>query len=227
MSEFSRLCQAAGIMKPMFLFIGGGNMASALVHGCIESVLNARRAWQKFRVLFKAQEYILELAQCVQIRNRRRIIKAIGKGRCQPANPRIRKLSSTLYHGPVIRIMPNTAASVGSSASILCVDSKDTAKEKIDIAKTFASKVGSCVEVDSKTFNAYGVVSGSAPAWAYMFMESLADGAVYAGCSREIAMKLAAQSLLVRDEYRDAFDPERGGFGRAFQNYGEEIQTNE
>ncbi|PIO66519.1 hypothetical protein TELCIR_11764 [Teladorsagia circumcincta] len=37
MSEFSRLCQAAGIMKPMFLFIGGGNMASALIHGCIES----------------------------------------------------------------------------------------------------------------------------------------------------------------------------------------------
>ncbi|PIO54399.1 hypothetical protein TELCIR_24239, partial [Teladorsagia circumcincta] len=74
-------------------------------------------------------------------------------------------LSHTLYHGPVIRIMPNTAASVGSSASILCVDSKDTTKEKIDIAKTFASKVGTCVEVDSKTFNAYGVVSGSAPAW--------------------------------------------------------------
>ncbi|KAK6050096.1 pyrroline-5-carboxylate reductase [Cooperia oncophora] len=106
------------------------------------------------------------------------------------------EFSSLLYRGPVVRIMPNTAASVGSSASILCADSNDTTKEKIDIVKTFASKVGLCVEVDPKSFNAYGVVSGSAPAWAYVFMEALADGGVFAGCSRETAMKLAAQSLL-------------------------------
>ncbi|KAK5966869.1 Pyrroline-5-carboxylate reductase [Trichostrongylus colubriformis] len=230
MSEFSRLCHAAGITEPMFLFVGGGNMASALIHGCVESGFASAKEiaiscqseatlhrWkcQGFDNVFTSTASMVKrfpegiVVLAVKPQSRQAVYDSLTSTHTTIEKcplivsilagvdiPTLKKeLSSVHYDGPVIRIMPNTAASVGSSASILCAE-QGTTKEKIDIVKTFASKVGLCVEVDTNTFNAYGVLSGSAPAWAYVFMESLADGAVYAGCSRETALKLAAQSLL-------------------------------
>ncbi|VDM62488.1 unnamed protein product [Angiostrongylus costaricensis] len=91
--------------------------------------------------------------------------------------------------------MPNTAAAIGASASIFSVP-RDTTVEMMKIVENLASKVGMYLDVDSKNFNAYAAIAGSTPAWAYMFIESLADGGVLAGCSRETALKLAAQSVM-------------------------------
>ncbi|RCN45209.1 hypothetical protein ANCCAN_08782 [Ancylostoma caninum] len=74
------------------------------------------------------------------------------------------KLSAVGYFGPIIRLFPNTAVAIGSGASIICAD-PGVSDEMIALVKTFASKVGLCLRVDSRNFNAYGAISGSAPAW--------------------------------------------------------------
>ncbi|XGW28730.1 hypothetical protein V3C99_008487 [Haemonchus contortus] len=230
MSEFSRLCHAAGIPEPMFLFIGGGNMASALIHGCIESGFATAKEiaiscqseatqhkWkcEGFDNVFTSTSTMVKLfpngiiVLAVKPQSRHAVYDMLLSNKASLENcplmisilagidiPTLKtELSCIHYRGPVIRIMPNTAASIGNSASILCAE-PGTPEEKVTIVKSFASKVGLCLDVEPKTFNAYGVVSGSAPAWAYVFMEALADGAVFTGCSRDTAMKLAAQSLL-------------------------------
>ncbi|KHJ81999.1 pyrroline-5-carboxylate reductase domain protein, partial [Oesophagostomum dentatum] len=100
------------------------------------------------------------------------------------------------YNGPIVRLFPNTAVAIGSGASILCAE-PSVSDEVIALVSSFASKVGLCLRVDPRNFNAYGAISGSGPAWVYMFIESLADGGVFAGCSRETALKLAAQTVMV------------------------------
>ena len=50
--------------------------------------------------------------------------------------------------------------------------------------------------VDEKVFDGAGTVSSCGPAFAYMFMEALADGGVYCGVPRDQAMRCAAQMLI-------------------------------
>ncbi|VDL82807.1 unnamed protein product [Nippostrongylus brasiliensis] len=189
MSEFAQLCHAAGITSPMLLFIGGGNMASALVNGCLSSgiIVLAVKPQSRNDVYKSLSSNGVDLRSCPLL------ISLLAGVHIVTLKKEL--LEAVEYSCPIVRLMPNTAAAIGSGASILCADA-GVPKEKVDIVKAFASRTGLCVEVNSSTFNAYGVISGSAPAWAFMFIESLADGGVFNGCTRETALKLAAQSVL-------------------------------
>ncbi|KIH57255.1 putative pyrroline-5-carboxylate reductase [Ancylostoma duodenale] len=242
MTELPRYCLAAGITEPKLLFIGGGNMASALVNGCITSGFAAQsdiaiscrsestlEKWkcQGFENVFTSTSSMLKayphgiIVLAVKPQARHDVIgsllsddtnltgcpllisilagvdekllekEASSHSRCDSKA----ELSAVGYSGPIIRLFPNTAVAIGSGASIICAE-PGVSEEMIALVKTFASKVGLCLRVDSRNFNAYGAISGSAPAWVYMFIESLADGGVFAGCSRETALQLAAQTVM-------------------------------
>lgn len=96
----------------------------------------------------------------------------------------------------VVRAMPNTPAAVGEAMTGICFDnSKYTEQEKEEILGLFTS-FGKVEEVTENLMNAVICVSGSSPAYVYMFIESLADSAVRAGIPRKKAYEMAAQTVL-------------------------------
>ena len=95
---------------------------------------------------------------------------------------------------PVIRIMPNTPASVGEGMIQYC-SSNVTAEEEEAFLRIMAP-AGRLDAVPESLIDAASAVSGCGPAWAYQFIEALADGGVAAGLPRAKAQEYAAQMLL-------------------------------
>ncbi len=96
---------------------------------------------------------------------------------------------------PVIRIMPNTPVAVGEGVVLYCTNNEVTSDDEKTFLH-FMSSAGLVDRIDEKLIDAASAVSGCGPAFAYMFMEALSDGAVECGLSREKALSYASQMLL-------------------------------
>ncbi|MCH1627753.1 pyrroline-5-carboxylate reductase [Fredinandcohnia quinoae] len=95
----------------------------------------------------------------------------------------------------VVRSMPNTPSLVGEGMSALCASNSVHSDEMIDVIRLFES-FGKAEVIEEKLMDAIPAISGSSPAYVYMFIEAMADGAVIQGIPREKAYKLAAQAVL-------------------------------
>ena len=91
--------------------------------------------------------------------------------------------------------MPNTPVFVGEVAAAIALGKKASKKDGELVTALFNS-VGYCAAVDEKMISAVTGVSGSGPAYIFILIEALADGGVRAGLPRDIAQKLAAQTVL-------------------------------
>jgi len=108
----------------------------------------------------------------------------------------IAKLEGALPAGArVIRVMPNTPALVGAGASAFALGKNATSADA-ETAKKLLSAVGTAFQVKESLLDAVTGLSGSGPAYVYQFVEALSDGGVAAGLPRDIATKLAAQTVL-------------------------------
>jgi pyrroline-5-carboxylate reductase len=108
----------------------------------------------------------------------------------------IGRMESELPDGTrVVRVMPNTPALVGASASAFALGKSATAEDAKLVSRLF-SAVGVAYQVKEALLDAVTGLSGSGPAYVYTIIEALSDGAVAAGLPREIATKLAAQTVL-------------------------------
>jgi pyrroline-5-carboxylate reductase len=96
---------------------------------------------------------------------------------------------------PVIRVMPNTPALVGAGASAYAPGAYATA-EHLSTAGKLLSAVGLAVQTDEKNLDAVTGLSGSGPAYIYLIIEALTAGGIKTGLPRDIAQKLAAQTVL-------------------------------
>lgn len=96
----------------------------------------------------------------------------------------------------VVRAMPNTPALVGEGMTGVCYDGALFTEEEQKTIEKFFSSFGKMVRVEEKLINAVVCVSGSSPAYVYMFIEALADSAVKYGMTRANAYELAAQAVL-------------------------------
>jgi len=106
------------------------------------------------------------------------------------------KLEGALPAGArIIRVMPNTPALVGTGASAFALGKNATTADG-ELAKKLLSAVGVAVQVNENLLDAVTGLSGSGPAYVYSFIEALSDGGVAAGLSRDMALKLAAQTVL-------------------------------
>lgn len=94
-----------------------------------------------------------------------------------------------------VRSMPNTPSLVGEGMSALSVNSYVTTEDLTDIVQLFEG-FGKTEVIEERLMDAIPAVSGSSPAYAYLFIEALADGAVMQGIPRKQAYKLASQALL-------------------------------
>lgn len=95
----------------------------------------------------------------------------------------------------VLRIMPNTPAIVGEGVFALDSDSNALDEEKKTVEKMF-SAIGLVEWVEERLFPVVTGLSGGGPAYVAMFIEALADAGVLHGLKRDVAIKMAAKTVL-------------------------------
>ena len=96
---------------------------------------------------------------------------------------------------PVIRIMPNTPVAVGQGMVLYTPEETVTAAQEADFCRVL-SCAGRLSKIPEALMDAGSAVSGCGPAFAYLFIEALADGGVECGLPRQQALDLAAQTVL-------------------------------
>lgn len=204
-------------------FIGGGNMAGAIIRGLLAASLyrpdeifvtditpeRSRDCAGRLGVASAdtAQELIErsdtvvlsvkpvvfstllpEIAAVVRARNPLMISIAAGKT--------LGFIEETLGFPPaLVRVMPNINAKVGASMSAFCGNENVTQEQKVLVSRLF-SAIGQVRELDERFFSLFGVIAGSAPAFAYLFIDSLARAAVKNGMNKQTALEIVAQTVL-------------------------------
>lgn len=203
-------------------FLGAGKMATALARGFVRAklvgpgrmiasdpVAAARTAFvretgaktadsnvqvvQSASVIFlavKPDQVASVLAEVREHFTREHLLVSIAAG------VTIARLEGGLPAGArVIRVMPNTPALVGESASAFA-SGKSATRADTDLAQKLFAAVGVAFPVKESLLDAVTGLSGSGPAYVYQFIEALSDGGVAAGLPREVATRLAAQTVL-------------------------------
>jgi pyrroline-5-carboxylate reductase len=94
----------------------------------------------------------------------------------------------------VVRTMPNTPATVQAGATAIAPGTHAT-EDDLDIARALFAAVGRVVTLDETLLDAVTGLSGSGPAYVMLMIEALADGGVKVGLHRDTALLLAAQTV--------------------------------
>lgn len=102
--------------------------------------------------------------------------------------------------------MPNTPALVRQGCSVYVRGTRATDADAV-VTKTLLQSIGTCEEVTENLLDPITALSGSGPAYVFVMIEALADGGVNMGLPRDLAYRLAAQTVLgagqmVRDSGR-------------------------
>jgi pyrroline-5-carboxylate reductase len=95
----------------------------------------------------------------------------------------------------ICRVMPNTPSLVGEGMSACALNANCTDSDKM-IAEEIFTAVGKCLFVPEKQINAVTGLSGSGPAYVYLFIEALIEGGVTAGLPYATARELAIQTVI-------------------------------
>lgn len=106
---------------------------------------------------------------------------------------KVKKYLGTLRK--VVRAMPNTPALVGEGMTAYCFVDNEITDHEHTIIKMLFSNFGESVKIQEDNMEAIIAMSGSSPAYAYLFIEAMADAGVSFGLGREDSYMLAAQAL--------------------------------
>lgn len=96
---------------------------------------------------------------------------------------------------PIIRIMPNTPASIGEGMILYTCSPEVTAEQEQTFLRAM-EHAGRFAQMEERLIDAGSSVSGCGPAFVAMFMEAMADGGVACGLPRDIALQCAAQTIV-------------------------------
>ena len=199
-------------------FIGGGNMASAILNGIIKSgFLSA----SDITVSDMSAEKLADFSSLgvnttsdniVAAENSDVIIFAVKPDILRKILPDFSIFKDKLFisiaagvklselknalgeNSSVIRVMPNTPALAGEGMTVIC--ESDVSEAYMSFAGKLFSTVGKTIVLSEKYIDAVTAVSGSGPAYIYMVIEAIADGGVLCGLPRDVAYTLAAQTVL-------------------------------
>lgn len=200
-------------------FIGGGNMAEALIKGVVKAgVYSPEEVFvsdvRTERLEFLAKEYGVvaaasnaELAAKVETvvlsvkpQNMVDVLEGVKDSIAADAlvvsiaaGIKIANIASILGEMAIIRVMPNTPALIGEGASALFANAR--AKPFLERAGTIFSSVGKSVVVDDEDLiDAVTAVSGSGPAYFFLLMEEMIKAGVELGLNETVAKDLVLQT---------------------------------
>jgi pyrroline-5-carboxylate reductase len=105
-------------------------------------------------------------------------------------------ISKLLKHNAIVRAMPNTPAQVGAGITVWTA-SKQVTEEQQDQGREILRALGEEIYVEEEDYlDMATALSGTGPAYIYLFMEALVDAGVHLGFPRRIAEKLVVQTIL-------------------------------
>jgi pyrroline-5-carboxylate reductase len=111
------------------------------------------------------------------------------------AGAALSSLSNGLAHTAVIRAMPNTPAQIGEGITVW-VASPSVREDQIDLARNILTALGQEVLADEEDYlDMATALSGTGPAYVFLFMEAMIDAGVHLGFPRRISEQLVAQTL--------------------------------
>ncbi len=103
-------------------------------------------------------------------------------------------LKTMIPKAKIVRVMPNIPALIGYGASVLT--SLEINQEEHLLVEEIFKSVGHVYWMDEKYFDAVTSLSGSGPAYVYLFIEAMIDAGVNEGLPRDIARKLALDTVI-------------------------------
>jgi len=216
----------------MIGFIGGGNMAEALIKGIagrhardiiVSELRDERRAYLEKTYKIKSTSDNKEV-----VKNCRIIILAVKPQNMDEVTAEISDiispdkivvsiaagitlsyLLSRLKTSKIIRVMPNTPALIQEGMSVMsmceCIHDKE-----IGLIRDIFMSVGLLIVLPEKYMNAVTALSGSGPAFIALFVEAMIEGGVKMGLDKHTATELAVQTLLGTAKLLDAgMSPEK------------------
>jgi pyrroline-5-carboxylate reductase len=112
------------------------------------------------------------------------------------AGATIQRLSEGLKHNIVVRSMPNTPAQIGEGITVWTANA-GVNEEQHELARQILSALGQEVFVEEESYmDMATALSGTGPAYVFLFMEALVDAGVHIGLPRRIAEQLVTQTIL-------------------------------
>jgi pyrroline-5-carboxylate reductase len=203
-------------------FLGAGRMATALAKGLVAARFTAADAILASDPLPASREAFSRTAGCRATESNLEVVRfsdvlvlAVKPGHAAEVLAEIRAevqpkhlfisiaagvpmkmmIASLGSQARLARVMPNTPCLVGAGASAYALGGAATAADGQLVARLL-STVGIAVELDESLLDAVTGLSGSGPAYVYQVIEALSDGGVLMGLPRDVATRLASQTVL-------------------------------
>lgn len=207
--------------KAKISFIGGGVMANAFVEALLsknvvseDDVTVSSRSWATLEVMRERHHVHTTLSNreaalfgdvvllAVKPQNLDRVFADI-KGVLRPeqillsivAGTGIAALREGTGHDRIVRCMPNMPAQIGAGASVWTGSPEVTAQDRT-VVRAVLGAIGYEMEVDEERYvDMATAVSGTGPAYVFLFIEAFMDAAVHLGFQRDVALELVMQTM--------------------------------
>lgn len=208
-------------MKKTIAFIGGGNMAKAIIHGILAQEMlppaqihvsgphpeNLSALADRQINVHQSNRESATKADIIVLSVKPNIIPTVLAELYDQIDHS--KLIISIANGislrtlqdltppatRIVRAMPNTPASVGEGMTGLCHHDTATLEDIADASEIFQS-CGTIEWVDESLLEAIVGIAGSSPAYFFVMLEAMADAAVKSGMKRQMAYRVAAQAML-------------------------------
>lgn len=202
-------------------FVGGGKMGEAIVSGMLEAgvadsgdvriaePIEARRDYLRDKLGVEVRPAAVDVLDgadlvvlAVQPKDLPAVMPDVGPGLADGqvvvsivAGAVMDTLLEGLGHDAVVRVMPNTPAQVGAGMTVWTA-SPAVPEARIETTRRMLSTLGEELYVaDERLVDMATALSASGPAYVFLFIEALIDAGVYLGMPRDMARKLALQTV--------------------------------
>lgn len=223
------------LMNKKIAFIGSGMMAQAIIAGMLKQELvkaedlfaagpreergqelnerygilpftdNKQAASQADVVVISVKPQRLEVAlESIKdvVQKHALIISIVAGGQ-------IKNIAEKLDHLNIVRAMPNTPAQIGEGITVW-TSSDTVSEEECELARQMLLGLGEEIYVEEEGFlDKATALSGTGPAYVYLFMEAMVDAGVHLGFSRRISEKLVIETIRGSVNFYDLHDEHR------------------
>ena len=232
------------MLEKKIVFIGSGAMAEAMISGLLRQKLarpenlrtsdtrpeRVQELHEKFGIQpFTDNNRAAENADVVVLSVKpQRLTEVLGslKGAVPSgalvlsivAGATMEKISKGLKHSAVVRSMPNTPAQIGEGITVWIASASVSETQK-ETARTILGAFGQEIDVDDENYlDMATALSGTGPAYVFIFMEAMIDAGVHMGFSRRVSEQLVVQTLRGSVDYYQSINQKSSVHVAALKN---------